>query len=663
MSTLRSGQTLLRSLTSQVKASLAEEVASMLALEKGASRLGAKHGWKSFTSNATCSTSSSSSAAAAAATSRSMAKMVKKDLAWPELPTALTAIIGTRKQMGFSKGSAALQSLVRASRQKWEEKSLSALNRAYINILSSFSCAPKAQTVIWGLPLLMSLRWQTQASCYSVKPLKGSRAAGKELLQKHTYYSRMLPKGLQLSAHIFLKKLDLTLRAMFLSMLFFPILLGAPLALHFGVGTDLWVQMVRKSLEIAGPAFVKWGQWASTRRDMFPGELCLELSRLYTMVPSHKYCHTKRLVEQAFGQRMEDMFEDFEEEPCASGSIAQVHKAKLSEEGAKRLHMENSQSQTVAVKVRHPDVEMKLLRDFELMLLLADVAAYCADSDIIGESVRQFRGPLIEQLDLSMEAEALCKFNSNFESTKDVSFPKPLYPYVSTDVLVETFEDGVNFNQIFEESTEMGPWNRRLAQMGLNTFFKMLLQDNFVHADLHPGNILIKFKEPDFWAKVKAAFFGYESAMPSPHITLLDTGMSTSLNKQDRTSLFAFFESIASLDGYSIADTSLQMTTIGNDFQFPKKDEFVQEVVDVFKVFRAHMAKYDDLPPASECMSSLLDIFRKHKIGMKSDLSVVIATVFMLEGWATQLDPELKVMRTIRRYTNYNMQNSFENAF
>merc|ERR1712176_908316 len=386
-------------------------------------------------------------------------------------------------------------------------------------------------------------------------------------------------------------KLDLALRALFLSSLFFPILLGAPLALHFGVGTDLWVRMVRRSLELAGPAFVKWGQWASTRRDMFPGALCLELSRLYTMVPSHRYHHTKKLVEEAFGQKIEDMFEAFEEEPCASGSIAQVHKAKLSVEGAKRLDMENAQKQTVAVKVRHPDVEMKLMRDFELMLMLADVAAYVADSDIIGESVRQFRGPLIEQLDLSMEAEALQKFNSNFRTHKDVSFPKPLYPYVSNDVLVETFEDGVAFNQIFEGGKESGPWNRRLAQMGLNTLFKMLLEDNFVHADLHPGNILIRFKEPDFWARVHASFFGYKEAVPRPHITLLDTGMSTSLAAQDRKTLYDFFESISALDGAYVAETSLKMSTKPLDDQsFPSKPQFVHEIEELFKDFRAYMA-------------------------------------------------------------------------
>lgn len=578
-------------------------------------------------------------------------------IVWPELPSALTAIIGTRQRLG-DKGSAAFDNFVRASRRLYknnqavldERKIHVVCNRAYINILSSFSCAPKAQTVIKGLPLVASVFVRgTEASCYTVKTF--GDGAGK----RKTYPSTgFVQKHLAFALAQCYRRVALVLRGIFLSVLFFPILVGSPLALHFDVGRETWLKMVRRALEIAGPAFVKWGQWASTRRDMFPGDLCEELARLYTCVPSHRYHHTKKLVEAAFGQKIDDMFDYFEEEPCASGSIAQVHKAKLSEKGALRINMKDNPSMMVAVKVRHPGVETKLLRDFELMLVLADLAAELADAHIIGESVRQFRGPLIEQLDLEHEAEALQRFNCNFKRHRDVSFPKPLYPYVSNDVLVETFEDGVVFHEIFDDKKEK--WHRKLAQMGLNTLFKMLLEDNFVHADLHPGNILIRFKEPDFWAKAHAKFFGYANPVPRPHITLLDTGMSTSLTHQDQTALMQFFESIGNLDGAYVAETSLKMATIQ---QFPTKTQFVQEIVELFDTFQIHMKKHDDLPPASDCMSSLLDIFRKHRVGMKSDLSVVIATVFMMEGWATQLDPQLKVMKTIRKFTSYDIQQAF----
>ncbi|QDZ20902.1 putative protein kinase [Chloropicon primus] len=581
---------------------------------------------------------------------------------WPELPPALTAIIGTREKLG-TRGTAAFNNLVRASRRLYENNHLVAeeaqrikqavSSRAYINILSSFSCAPKAQKVIMGLPLLAaSLRAGREASCYTVK----------EFGRKTKSYpsTGLVQKSVKIAVVAFYHRVALIVRGMFLTTLFMPILVGAPFALNFGIGRETWNKMVRRALEIAGPAFVKWGQWASTRRDMFPGDLCEELAQLYTCVPSHKYAHTKSLVENAFGQKMEDLFEWFEEEPCASGSIAQVHKAKLSVEGAKRISDkgEMGEGRVVAVKVRHPNVETKLLRDFELMLILADWADELGDAHVIGESVRQFRGPLIEQIDLEHEAEALFRFNKNFKKTRDVNFPLPLYPYVTNDVLVETFEDGIVFNEIFKEDIMEKPWNRTLAQMGLNTLFKMLLEDNFVHADLHPGNILIRFKEPSFWSKVHAMFFGYKDAVPRPHITILDTGMSTSLSKGDRKALYEFFESLGALDGHMVSESTLKMTTVGDNF--PSKPQFVEEIVELFEGFRAYMSQHDDLPPAAECMCNLLDIFRKHKVGMKAELSVVIATVFMMEGWATQLDPDLKVMKTIRKFANYNFETSFK---
>lgn len=583
---------------------------------------------------------------------------------FPELPSALTAIIGTRQRLG-TKGTAAIDNFVRASRRLRlqhknglsvaREEYKAVCNRAYINILSSFSCAPKAQKVVLGLPLLVAgLSRGMEASCYAAQNFAAAREK-----KRVTYPSTgLLQKTLMLAAVVFYRKLRLVLRGMFLSALFLPILVGAPLALHFDIGRKTWTHMVRRALERAGPAFVKWGQWASTRRDMFPGDLCEELSQLYTCVPSHKFSHTKKLVEKSFGQRMEDLFEWFEEEPCASGSIAQVHKAKLSEAGARKIGSSGkmaSRDRVVAVKVRHPNVETKLLTDFELMLVLADVADHFGDAHVIGESVRQFRGPLIEQLDLEHEAEALCKFNVNFSKSKDVSFPRPLYPYVSNDVLVETFEDGIIFNEIFGKPDQ--PWNRRLAQMGLNTLFKMLLEDNFVHADLHPGNILIRFKEPDFLSKVYAFVFGLKEAVPRPHITLLDTGMSTSLTQQDRLAFLEFFESLGALDGSYVASSCLKMSTMQD--HFPTKPQFVKEIEILFEDFREFMRQNDDLPPAAECMCNLLDIFRKHRVGMKPELSVVIATVFMMEGWATQLDPDLKVMKTIRRCSSYDIQESF----
>ncbi len=83
-----------------------------------------------------------------------------------------------------------------------------------------------------------------------------------------------------------------------------------------------------------GPAFIKWGQWAATRRDMFPPDLCKELERLHTQAPVHSLQYTQAAIRQAFPGSVGALFDHFEEEPVASGSIAQVYKARLSRKGA-----------------------------------------------------------------------------------------------------------------------------------------------------------------------------------------------------------------------------------------------------------------------------------------------------------------------------------------
>ncbi|KAK7342516.1 hypothetical protein VNO80_25471 [Phaseolus coccineus] len=153
-------------------------------------------------------------------------------------------------------------------------------------------------------------------------------------------------------------------------------------------------------LKKADPAFIKWGQWAATRPDHFPRDLCDELAEFQTKAPSHKFSYSRKCIEHAFGRKLYEIFEKFEEEPVASGSIAQVHRATL------RYKFPGQQIKPVdeAVKVRHPEW-LKL-----------------------DENIQQFAVFMMSQVDLSREAAHLSRFIYNFRRWKDVSFPLPLDP-------------------------------------------------------------------------------------------------------------------------------------------------------------------------------------------------------------------------------------------
>lgn len=121
--------------------------------------------------------------------------------------------------------------------------------------------------------------------------------------------------------------------------------------------------MHRSTLERLGPAFIKWGQWAATRRDMFPPDLCKELERLHSQAPVHSQHFTKSAIAQAFPGGVEDLFDQFDEQPVASGSIAQVYKARLSHKGALHTGMD-------AGKSEHPSPDIgKMARQHWHLLL------------------------------------------------------------------------------------------------------------------------------------------------------------------------------------------------------------------------------------------------------------------------------------------------------
>lgn len=271
----------------------------------------------------------------------------------------------------------------------------------------------------------------------------------------------------------------LILRAIYLTILFSPSIAMAPFADRFGIQfRKMWLRTVHHTLEKAGPAFIKWGQWAATRPDLFPTDLCSELTKLHSKAPSHTFAYTKSTIEKAFGRKISDIFEDFEEEPVASGSIAQVHRASL------KFRYSNKQKHhaLVAVKVRHPGVGESIRRDFLIINVVAKLSNFVPALKWLrlDESVRQFAVFMMSQVDLAREAAHLSRFIYNFRRWKDVSFPKPLYPLVHPAVLVETYEHGESVSHFVDELEGNNRLKSALADIGTNALLKMLLVISYV---------------------------------------------------------------------------------------------------------------------------------------------------------------------------------------
>lgn len=174
-----------------------------------------------------------------------------------------------------------------------------------------------------------------------------------------------------------------------LTILFVPVALLAPLAALFKFVRPIWWNMLKFSLEAAGGCWIKLGQWASTRPDLFPEYVIAELGNLQNSCPSHSFSFTKKTIEEGYGAALEDIFEEFEVEPIASGAIAQVHKAKLKIDG-----------QELAVKILHPGVRRQILVDLNMMHLFARLVSLIPSTEwmSLDEAILQFSTNMASQV-------------------------------------------------------------------------------------------------------------------------------------------------------------------------------------------------------------------------------------------------------------------------
>ncbi|KAI7837776.1 hypothetical protein COHA_008405 [Chlorella ohadii] len=489
----------------------------------------------------------------------------------------------------------------------------------------------------------------------------GSQAAALCLSEEQLFEAPHQEVSTMSALQRFRRHVTSLLRLTWLLCLFAPVALTAPLVGDFlGISRARWLRLLRWTLEKAGPAFIKWGQWAATRHDLFPPDFCAELEQLHTQAPAHAPQFTEVAVQESFGFDVEDLFSEFDAEPVASGSIGQIHRAVLSDTGARLTGMQPGTQ--VAVKVRHPNVSEVIERDFGLMMSAAKLAAQlpALHAFRLEESLKQFAAPLREQVDLAREATHLHAFNYNFRSTAGVSFPVPLYPLVKPAVLVETFEAGTHISAYVARGPG-APHNSELARLGARTMLHMLIVDNLIHADLHPGNILVTLDLPfgrPLNALVTAASraaeavgFNFDSdswldSWRRAKLVLLDAGMAMRLSKDDQRNMFGLFEAFAEMDGARLADWVLRFS--GEEQSCPDPERFKADVALFFDKLTAE-TQATGATHGADALADVLEMVRTHQVNMPGHICATVVTTMVLEGWSNQLDPNHSTLQEVKR--------------
>jgi ubiquinone biosynthesis protein len=237
-------------------------------------------------------------------------------------------------------------------------------------------------------------------------------------------------------------------------------------------------QILRRGMTALGATFVKLGQVLSTRPDLLEPEIVDELRQLQDKLPAFPLVKARAIVEEELGGRLEDRYEEFDARPVAAASVAQVHRARLVG-GAE-----------VAVKVLRPDVRQKVERDAAILVSVAKMIAWHPTwrlSDPVGH-LQHFIAGILDQTNLRLELAHYDVFRKHFASDPGVRFPL-VYPEHSGErVLTMEFMRGSKVDALPDDvKIDKGLIASRLQKIVL----KMCFVDGFVHADLHPGNVLV----------------------------------------------------------------------------------------------------------------------------------------------------------------------------
>lgn len=451
-------------------------------------------------------------------------------------------------------------------------------------------------------------------------------------------------------------------------------------------GSLLWFKLLRKALEFAGPTFIKLGQWAGSRTDIFSEGLCAELGRLHSNAKPHALKFTKEAIVNSLDRKYEfdDIFDEFNEKPVGCGAIAQVYIGKLTELMMKNFDIKTD-SRYFAVKVVHPNVPKKIDRDLKIMTFFADMIDSVPTMEWLSlpNEVEQFSILMKLQLDLRIECQNLQKFNDNFADNPRVKFPVGAMDLSSRYVLFEEYIHGFPMEKFLSSKDGLKRVDlcRKVSDPFIEAFLKMLILDDFIFADLHPGNVMIRFmklnkqetkvvssekemfqivhklramsrdNDPEFIPEMKRVFEEYE-----PQVCLIDAGLVTELNDRNRVNFIALFNALAKFDGYRAGELMIERsrtpeTAIDKDLFALKVEKLVNKVKK--QTFTLGTVSIGEL------LDKMLGMVRQHHVRMEGDFVSVIVAILLLEGIGRQLDPEMDLFA---RFVLFVLMNGFSST-
>jgi ubiquinone biosynthesis protein len=395
-----------------------------------------------------------------------------------------------------------------------------------------------------------------------------------------------------------------------------------PLRFVFAASPWTWFQRdsegsrgarLRLALEKLGPVFVKFGQAISTRRDLLPPDIADELVKLQDAVPPFPGEQAGRIVAETLGKPIDELFAEFDIEPLAAASIAQVHAARLHD------------GREVIVKVLRPGMREVITRDIEVLKALASLAdRWSKEGRRLRpiEVVEEYEKTILDELDLMREAANATQLRRNFAGNTMLHVPAVHFDLCRANVMVMERIRGVPMGDI-ARLRELGTDFRKLSENGVAIFFTQVFRHNFFHADMHPGNIFVLADDPS-----------------NPRYAAVDFGIMGTLDPRDRAYLAENFLAVFNRDYRRVAVLHVESGWVPHDVRVDEMESAIRTICE--PIFEKPLKDIS----FGVVLLRLFEALRRFDGRIQPQLILLQKTLFNIEGLGRQLYPELDIWKT-----------------
>ena len=370
---------------------------------------------------------------------------------------------------------------------------------------------------------------------------------------------------------------------------------------------------LRESLQELGPTFIKLGQIASSRRDLVPEEIAVELEKLQDDVLSFPFETVREIVETELGEKLENVYENFEAEPLATASIGQVHIARL------------FSGEEVAVKIQRPDIVPSIESDLNILHMITRLLerkfAWARRYNLL-DIIDEFSSSLRNELDYRLEGRNGERIAKQFIDTPDIHIPRIYWTHTSKKVLTMEMIRGIKANRSEKLKAE-GYDLKIIASRIAESLLHQVLEEGFFHGDPHAGNIYI---------------------LPGNRVAYLDFGMVGRLNDDLKYHFASLIIGLQQGDTNGMIKTFTEWGILDDNTNMNALKRDIESLI----------TAYYDVPleeiSLGKVMVDIFSIAYKHQIEIPNDIAILGKVILTTESIIEQLDPSFSIMQAVEPY-------------